>query len=391
MPLLRYTTVIRDQENLGTRKPAIGRLARRADQLRWAAAEEWISTPMLLARKRRELAARLAFVPEKTPLKPKLLGTEKYPLYIRRSYRLQINPDDATEAYLYLPRHAAKDRPVPALIGLHEHGGMFALGRTKLAEVPKLVPVFRKYQESAYGGQAPADFFAARGFAVVVIDQLGFGSRALWKDGEPPFFRGTVPLSAQRELQIRLRMRNDQFALHRALLAYGITEAEISLYDNRRTVDFLETIPEIDAARIGAFGLSMGGMHLHQLAAFEPRIKASVRVCWSGEFAPILRRSGPRPLSPHLLLPGINAECHVAELVALSYPSPALILNARGDRMYPSESQKLTRKRILHYLSLQGDRRRVQWRGFSGGHSFPPPEQARAWKFFQARLGPVDL
>ena len=47
----------------------------------------------------------------------------------------------------------------------------------------------------------------------------------------------------------------------------------------RRAVTFLESRPEVDAARIGACGHSMGGKLTTDLAGIEPRIKAAVPSC----------------------------------------------------------------------------------------------------------------
>jgi dienelactone hydrolase len=47
----------------------------------------------------------------------------------------------------------------------------------------------------------------------------------------------------------------------------------------RRAVTFLESRPEVDAARIGACGHSMGGKLTTNLAGIEPRIKAAVPSC----------------------------------------------------------------------------------------------------------------
>jgi dienelactone hydrolase len=59
----------------------------------------------------------------------------------------------------------------------------------------------------------------------------------------------------------------------------------------RRAIDWLETRPEVDAARIGAYGVSLGGMNTTILAAVEPRLKASVIVMAGGDFASVLAGS----------------------------------------------------------------------------------------------------
>ncbi|MEX0677921.1 MAG: alpha/beta fold hydrolase [Pirellulales bacterium] len=53
--------------------------------------------------------------------------------------------------------------------------------------------------------------------------------------------------------------------------------------DYRRAIDYLETRPEIDKARMGLVGYSMGGTQTFLLAGVEPRIKAAVAVAAPAE------------------------------------------------------------------------------------------------------------
>jgi alpha-beta hydrolase superfamily lysophospholipase len=63
-----------------------------------------------------------------------------------------------------------------------------------------------------------------------------------------------------------------------------------------RVLDFLCDLPAVDADRVGAVGLSLGGYYAPRLAAFDDRVKALV--CWCGcldvleaiyEFSPAIR------------------------------------------------------------------------------------------------------
>ncbi len=383
MKPLRHTIIIGPKEDLGTRTPMVNALIDRMRKHRREELPKWVGNPR---RKREQLLARVSYNPAPVPFRARLLREESFPAYVRRTYRLQINPDDQTEALLFLPRRASRRRPVPALLGIHEHGGQLLLGKVKLTHIKGMPATFRRYQERCYGGQPPADFFASHGFAVLVIDLFGFGSRALWRRGEPPYHRGNVPISAAKDLELRLRMRYEQFWLHRALLAHGVTESEICLDDNRRSLDFLETIPAIDSRRIGAFGLSVGAILSHELAAFDPRVKAAVPVCWTGDWGEMIKRDGPRVLGVQFLLPGISAECHVPELVALTNPRAMLVINGTQDTMYSLANQRQTRAAILRIARRQRRTDRLRWHFFDGPHQFHPVEQQLALEFFQEWL-----
>jgi dienelactone hydrolase len=64
--------------------------------------------------------------------------------------------------------------------------------------------------------------------------------------------------------------------------------------DRRRAVDWLLTRPDVDPKRIGAYGVSLGGITTVNLAASEPRVMASVVVMAGGDLPAVLCRSVER-------------------------------------------------------------------------------------------------
>ena len=87
------------------------------------------------------------------------------------------------------------------------------------------------------------------------------------------------------------------------------------------------------------------------------------------------------------MFPGINAECHIPELIALSAPNAVLIQNGRKDPLYPFEAQELCRRDTLRLTKLQRRERTVRWSYFDGPHCFYPPQQQEALEFFREFLG----
>jgi acetyl esterase/lipase len=61
-----------------------------------------------------------------------------------------------------------------------------------------------------------------------------------------------------------------------------------SVLDSRRAIDWIETRPELDAERIGIFGISMGGIKAALLAPIEPRVRAAVMGLAGGDLAYVL-------------------------------------------------------------------------------------------------------
>lgn len=61
--------------------------------------------------------------------------------------------------------------------------------------------------------------------------------------------------------------------------------AMVAIFDNIRAIDVLQSLPEVDAERIGCIGHSLGGHNGLFTAAFEQRIKVVVTCCGFTRFA----------------------------------------------------------------------------------------------------------
>ncbi|RME75247.1 MAG: hypothetical protein D6776_03590 [Planctomycetota bacterium] len=61
--------------------------------------------------------------------------------------------------------------------------------------------------------------------------------------------------------------------------------------DRRRAIDWLQSLPEVDPARIGAYGVSLGGITTALLAALEPRLQVAVIVMAGGDLPQVIARS----------------------------------------------------------------------------------------------------
>ncbi len=64
-----------------------------------------------------------------------------------------------------------------------------------------------------------------------------------------------------------------------------------SAIDARQAIDWIETRPELDAGRIGVFGISMGGIRAAFLTPLEPRIRAAVIALAGGDLPFVITHS----------------------------------------------------------------------------------------------------
>jgi dienelactone hydrolase len=132
----------------------------------------------------------------------------------------------------------------------------------------------------------------------------------------------------------------------------------------RRSVDFLESRPEIDADRIAYYGVSWGGRLAAIIPAVETRFKLNMAIVGG--------------LASGTALPEVDQINYVTRITI-----PTLMLNGRHDPLEPVESAQLP---MVSFLGTpEEDKRHVIYGGF--GHGLPRTERIRetlAWldKYF---------
>jgi dienelactone hydrolase len=136
--------------------------------------------------------------------------------------------------------------------------------------------------------------------------------------------------------------------------------------DLGRTIDYLETRSDIDAGKVGYYGISAGANAALPIVAVEPRLKAVVLL--SGGLPAIARPAEADP---------INFAPHIT--------APTLMLNGRDDFIFPLDP---VARPLFNLLAAPPDRKRLAIH--DGGHIPPLNELIRdvlAW--FDQYLGPV--
>ena len=117
--------------------------------------------------------------------------------------------------------------------------------------------------------------------------------------------------------------------------------------DLRRSLDYLQTRPDIAADKLAFFGVSLGGNRSSIILAVEPRFKTAV--LWSG---------------------GLPLNTYVPEVDPINYATrvrtPVILLNGRDDFTFPIETSQLPLYRLLG--TPDADKAHKL---YDGGHVFP--------------------
>lgn len=103
-------------------------------------------------------------------------------------------------------------------------------------------------------------------------------------------------------------------------LDLGISSQTLSIWSNMRALDFLQTLPEADANRIGACGCSGGGLQTEMLLALDNRIKAATIAGMTCDFREILFPHWSHCNCNHY--PEVMRFTDAPEISALALPTP---------------------------------------------------------------------
>ncbi len=152
------------------------------------------------------------------------------------------------------------------------------------------------------------------------------------------------------------------------------------LYDSLVAVDILTSLPEVDVARLGCVGHSLGAKETLYLAAFDERIKVTVS-SEGGIGTKFSNWDAPWYLGPAIKEPTFTHEHH--ELLALAAPRPFLLVggnSADGDRGWPFIAA------ALPVYELYGKPARLGQFNHGKGHAVPPEAEERIEQWLMTYL-----
>jgi len=211
------------------------------------------------------------------------------------------------------------------------------------AALPHLRPTGERVEIPYQGGMLPGILRKPAGIdkPPVVVMALGLDSTKEEGDAyETPFLaRGMATLifegPGQGESQYDFAIRGD----------YEVPAGAV--------IDYVERRPDLDATRIGMWGVSLGGYYAPRAAAFDKRIRACIALggpfdwgaAWDG--LPELTREAFRVRSHSRTQEEARAAARTLSLegIARNISCPIFIVNGRRDRIVPAaDAERLARE-----------------------------------------------
>ncbi|MBN2394297.1 MAG: acetylxylan esterase [Anaerolineae bacterium] len=286
----------------------------------------------------------LHYDPGPLDLRPEVLAREERAEFVLETVAFNTTPWIRVKGYFLLPKGVPY--PVPGLVVFHAWGGPMLFGKERLVNTGRDHPLLLEHRNKVYSGRFLAEAFVKQGYAVIVIDAHHFGARApRGLNGIPASYDPFV-LSIGEYVGLETRVRDQLYLGVRQLNWAGTTWMGVNYWDDSRCVDYLCSRPEVDAARIGCTGLSVGGWRTNFMAALEPRIKASVSVGWmtTGDYQQAYNLAGA--VGTFCLLPGVWDRMDVPDLTIMAAPNASMVVSGSEDQLFPPEGQQEAARQI---------------------------------------------
>lgn len=290
--------------------------------------------------------------PRPQSLEVKTLSREDRGDYVLERFEFHNGVDSLVPGILLIPKKRAGR--VPAIIGLHGHGGS---SETICTDVDN--------------SQCVGPDLARRGFVVAAIDTYFCGAR-----------------SHKPRKQWPERYRNaDEGTLFRIHLWQGRTLWGMMQRDQQCLIDYLQTRDEVDPDRIGVTGMSMGGTGSWWLAAVDDRVAAVVGVAGFTRYEQLIAHNKPRLHGVYYYVPGILKHFDTEAIYSLVAPRPMLMLSGDQDGGLPIDGIEILERKVGQMYRLHNQPEAFHSIIYKNtGHEYLPEMREKMIGWFEQHL-----
>jgi dienelactone hydrolase/lysophospholipase L1-like esterase len=274
-----------------------------------------------------------------SPVRARIVARELRPGYILERVAIDNGCDSVISALLLLPEKLRGQ--APAILWLHSS----TPDKTQV-----IIP-------NTNGGEEPLGVaFVRSGYVVLSPDAYWHGDRV-----------GTGPAGAAET------GRDEQESLFKFHLWMGRTLWGMFVRDDQIALDYLASRPEVDRARIGTTGMSMGSTRAWWLGAVDERIAAVVAVACLTRYQNLIAHGQLRQHGVYYFTNGLLRHFDTEGVLALIAPRPFLALTGELDAGSPADGVRTLEDRVGRvYASLSARENMRSILYPETGHEFTP-------------------
>jgi lysophospholipase L1-like esterase/dienelactone hydrolase len=293
--------------------------------------------------------------PRPDPSTARVISREIYPIFVLEKVSIPNGVDGKVAALFLTPRD--RKGPVPAILWLHSS----TPDKTQV-----LIPGTNGGQESL------AEVFTKAGYAVLSPDAYWHGDRV----GTGP--SGATETGAREELSL--------FKLH---MWFGRTLWGMFVRDDQVALDYLCSLPFVDAKRIGATGMSMGSTRSWWLAAVDDRVACTVGVACLTRYENMLHHGQLRQHGTYYVVNGLLKHFDAEGVISLIAPRPVLFLTGDLDAGSPADGIAVIEEKVEAVYKAVGAAERFRSIRYPAvGHAYTPAMRREMLAWFDRWLRP---
>ncbi len=276
------------------------------------------------------VSAGLSPMPEKTPLHAQIFGKIEEKDYSIEKVLIETLPGFYLGGNLYRPRNGRAKHP--GVLNPHGHW-----------------PYGRLENQPLYSGPAFGISLARQGYVAFAYDMVGYTDT----------------------IQLPHRFGSPE----QRLWSFG--PLGLQLWNSIRALDFLASLDDVDATRLGIAGASGGGTQTFLLAAVDDRLQFASPV----NMVSAIMQGGDLCENA----PGLRLNTSNVEIAALFAPKPMLLVSATGDWTHNVPKEEFPAIRRIYDLYGKGDQ--VEVVQIDQVHNFNELSREAVYRFF-ARVNP---
>jgi dienelactone hydrolase len=293
-----------------------------------------------------------------------------------------------TQATLLKPVNA--NMPLPGILAFHDHGGNKYFGKRKITRTEDHPhPLIIAHQKEYYSGLAWANELAKKGYVVLVPDAFSFASRRVMLQDVPKSLRqGLSDADSENPTNIAAYNKwagDHEHIMAKSLFSAGITWPGVFFAEDRKALDILCSLHDVDAKRIGCAGLSGGGLRTAFMGGLDSRVQCAACVGFMTTWKDFLLYKSVNH-TWMIYIPLLPNELDFPEILGVRAPLPTLVLNDLADDLYTLNEMKEADKILteLYHKARADEHYKCSY--YPGPHKFEAQMQAEAFAWFDRWL-----